>query len=292
MSTSLGKPRDLRTTNGEGKVKLSVSNGHSAYKKAMKVESSSGRDEPDDYFMLYTSKSKGAELENEPGPVETLFRNGEPRIYRSFRTILLGFYPGLIILGALARLTGPQPTYFQEKTNAFNVYFVKFGWGWTTAAYLYHLIQNKATRPERSLLRFAGGTIYWYFVNSWFFGPSVVDRVFQWTGGSCSVSDKDRATLCKLSSGDWTGGHDISGHCMMLIHSSLILWEEVMLARPSKDTLASRLAIGLLLLWGYMLLITAIYFHTFVENLTGCIVGIAYWGVVYYFQLIAFLSVR
>lgn len=118
---------------------------------------------------------------------------------------------------------------------------------------------------------------------------------------------------CKAHGGKWYGGHDISGHVFLLVLGSMFLFEEVLFAvsRASRsreeravvlrngqvknadaelavveradleDTAASEnpwdmgvklaLCVGALSLW--MLLMTAAYFHTWFEKLTGLIVA-------------------
>ncbi|EST09114.1 Fat storage-inducing transmembrane protein [Kalmanozyma brasiliensis GHG001] len=96
----------------------------------------------------------------------------------------------------------------------------------------------------------------------------------------------------------WKGGHDISGHTFIMVLSSLLLLEDVapylaaLLGRSlfGKSTAqASRtrwtgtayaavgVTLGLVGLWSWMLLNTAIYFHTPQEKVSGLVVGLAAW---------------
>ncbi|RKF83234.1 FIT family protein scs3 [Golovinomyces cichoracearum] len=109
------------------------------------------------------------------------------------------------------------------------------------------------------------------------------------------------AVACKAVGGQWRGGHDISGHVFLLVLGSMFIFEEVLhvaLARrqderqiimkdgaiksaetesctglPSESTgiwtLGSRIAVGVAMMSLYMLLMTAAYFHTWFEKLTG-----------------------
>ena len=71
----------------------------------------------------------------------------------------------------------------------------------------------------------------------------------------------------------------------LLIHSSLLIWEEIRILRPNllkqkKSTLlllSSGTLLMLLLLWGGMLLITALYFHSIYEKILGTILGFGFW---------------
>ena len=101
----------------------------------------------------------------------------------------------------------------------------------------------------------------------------------------------------------WKGGHDISGHTFIMVLSSLLLLEDV---APCVSVLLKRdrvrgalvggecewvkrlrwtgsryaavaVSLGLVGLWSWMLLNTAIYFHTPQEKVSGLIVGLAAW---------------
>lgn len=102
----------------------------------------------------------------------------------------------------------------------------------------------------------------------------------------------------------WKGGHDISGHTFIMVLSSLLLLEDVapylavLLGRsafakllfPSGAPLnaaktrwstsayaAVAASVGLVGLWSWMLLNTAIYFHTPQEKISGLLVGLLAW---------------
>lgn len=102
----------------------------------------------------------------------------------------------------------------------------------------------------------------------------------------------------------WKGGHDISGHTFIMVLSSLLLLEDVapylaaLLGRsaigrilfPNKvpaDVARTRwdakayaavgASVGLVGLWSWMLLNTAIYFHTPQEKISGLLVGLLAW---------------
>jgi hypothetical protein len=110
---------------------------------------------------------------------------------------------------------------------------------------------------------------------------------------------------CKATGGTWRGGHDISGHVFLLILGSAILWLEFLPAvlrtrgltdaRPiltsdgsvqnaavesdEKSDKGRQLGVGVLLSSGvaivswWMLLMTATFFHTWFEKLTGSLVA-------------------
>lgn len=76
-------------------------------------------------------------------------------------------------------------------------------------------------------------------VTQWCFGPPIIDRSFQFTGGKCEVADakivegvaneKDIFTnaACRAAGGQWRGGHDISGHVFLLVLGSYFIVQEV-----------------------------------------------------------------
>ncbi|OAD76504.1 hypothetical protein PHYBLDRAFT_100611, partial [Phycomyces blakesleeanus NRRL 1555(-)] len=190
-------------------------------------------------------------------------------------------------------------SYFSLKHNVFNKYFVKIGWFWVTVVYLPYLalVLSKrkfdSQRFAQGILRYVVATTYWYLMTQSFFGPSIIDRVFVATGGHCSSkiykngSDTIVAydnifqqSSCRRLGGNWTGGHDVSGHCVMLIHASLFLWEElswVFWSVPTFQRIRSQGGLewfsilsvfSLLGLWWWMVLMTSVYFHGHLELLS------------------------
>ncbi|KAJ1828383.1 hypothetical protein LPJ56_001144 [Coemansia sp. RSA 2599] len=220
----------------------------------------------------------------------------------------------------------PQPmSLWASKTNPLNTYFAKLAWAWTTALFAAALPMRAAPRPlpaaARALASYALATLYWFLMTQWFFGPSLFDRVFVLTGGACqhnahadadAVADAGPAPLaasslsaCRAAGGWWSGGHDVSGHCFLLLHSALFLTEEVLgpllLSRPrtgagptssgSSMRAVRRARLGvvaatlaLVVLWAAMLFATAAYFHGAKELASGAALGIAYWAAAYRLQ--------
>ncbi|GAB7358121.1 hypothetical protein MBLNU230_g0280t1 [Neophaeotheca triangularis] len=122
---------------------------------------------------------------------------------------------------------------------------------------------------------------------------------------------------CKVIGGRWKGGHDISGHVFLLILGSAMLWLESLPAvlrmeglREARRILMSdgltrsaavesderagdvevpkelgvgvKAALGVAGLSWWMLLMTAAYFHTWFEKLTGLLVAFATLYLVYF----------
>ncbi|WXC62014.1 hypothetical protein SNK03_007881 [Fusarium graminearum] len=123
--------------------------------------------------------------------------------------------------------------------------------------------------------------------------------------GVDSVADKVTAVACKAAGGKWKGGHDISGHVFLLTLGTAFLMQEVgwaVLRWSGKRNeercvvmsdgalknanveadhaigegagepalgLGGKFAVGVMGLSSWMLLMTAIYFHTWFEKFTG-----------------------
>ncbi|KAI0115255.1 inositol phospholipid synthesis and fat-storage-inducing TM-domain-containing protein [Daldinia grandis] len=129
--------------------------------------------------------------------------------------------------------------------------------------------------------------------------------------GTADKSDAFTAAACRAAGGRWSGGHDISGHVFLLVLGSFFLLQEVgwvvyragfaggreercvvmsdgavkgagveaESAEPGGDEgvlgFGGRFALGVVAACLWMLLMTAIYFHTWPEKLTGLLVAAA-----------------
>lgn len=219
----------------------------------------------------------------------------------------------------------PEPVnYFARKNNIFNTYFVKVGWAWTTLAFIVLLLSHTpyltpASQRARKLLqagsRYALATTSWYLTTQWFFGPAIIDRGFVVTGGKCEgiahgqgqgpkggdthghgasyarVEELVTSAACKAAGGEWSGGHDVSGHVFMLVLATAVLGFEVLGARavaaaaggegeggkskepePGEEegwtVWAGRFVWGVVGLGWWMLFMTAIWFHTWLEKVS------------------------
>ncbi|OTA90664.1 hypothetical protein M434DRAFT_397833 [Hypoxylon sp. CO27-5] len=127
--------------------------------------------------------------------------------------------------------------------------------------------------------------------------------------GTADKGEVFTAAACKAAGGRWSGGHDISGHVFLLVLGSYFLIQEVgwvvyragfaggreercvvmhdgavkgagVEAERSGAGVDERglgaggkFALGVVALCGWMLLMTAIYFHTWFEKLTGLLVA-------------------
>ncbi|KAK9461293.1 inositol phospholipid synthesis and fat-storage-inducing TM-domain-containing protein, partial [Lipomyces oligophaga] len=206
-------------------------------------------------------------------------------------------YPTTIGLGSLTGTISMPQTYFSSKRNFVNTFFVKNGWFWTTIVYMIHCIRLRVG-PAPLALRYGVITGWWYLFTQWFFGAPLMDRIFISTGGVCVITEpgfaphshesiKDIWTSkgCRHNNGDWSGGHDVSGHSFILTLSSLFLWYELLPVLMDQTALMrqlnTKIVLSLLALWWWMLLMTSIYFHTFLEKVTGWAFALPVWAVVY-----------
>ncbi|KAG4302595.1 hypothetical protein PCK1_001179 [Pneumocystis canis] len=133
---------------------------------------------------------------------------------------VLIIYPITIILGSLSNLSqGAHTSYFSRSSNLFNVIFAKLGWFWTSVVFLYHLTRIESKNRLKASLRWLLATLWWLFITQWFFGPSLMDRSFVWTGGKCKFDDPEfnksgehniySSVKCKLAGGKWTEGKSL-----------------------------------------------------------------------------------
>ncbi|ORY37655.1 hypothetical protein BCR33DRAFT_721385 [Rhizoclosmatium globosum] len=220
---------------------------------------------------------------------------------------ILFLYAITVALGIFASFSPSlsTDTWLANKRNPLNVYFAKYAWGWTSLS-VWLLIAASLLAPSKSLTpaqratvlspihrlkKYAAATLFWFVMTQWFFGFSLLDRVYHATG-SCQVETNGTfstnsvyttAYSCrKQGGGQWTG-FDISGHCLLLIHAGILLFDETRVVRLYGDAESLFVkytlwfAYGLQFLWWFMLLCTAIYFHHVAEKLSGTTVTFAFW---------------
>jgi hypothetical protein len=269
----------------------------------------------------------------------TTTKRSSPFLPTPLESLLLAVYPIILIFGTLFSMVSPEtrgapfdaarhshvqahaPSYFARKDNLFNVLFVKRGWLWITVAFLgfvaTHPTFQNSRRTYRAATRWALVTGWWILVTQWCFGPPLIDRGFRFTGGRCEVAHEAvsegtadhkelfTAAACRTAGGNWSGGHDISGHVFLLVLGSCFLIQEVAWVvlrtgakiRGSGDDRAivmgdgavkgvaieseplaeshehhlgigGKFASGVVALSFWMLLMTAIYFHTWFEKVS------------------------
>ncbi|KAL7271969.1 hypothetical protein RUND412_005245 [Rhizina undulata] len=203
--------------------------------------------------------------------------------------------PIILAAGSIFTLLSPCPSaqasYFSQKGNIFNVFFVKYGWLWTTIVFAIHVFRLRFSSKQKALLRYFLATIWWIVVTQWFFGAPIMDRLFTLTGGTCKVLAETggpwvlTSAACKHAGGKWSGGHDLSGHVFLLTHAFLFLTSEVMpllvFGGEERKSFETAAVGALAAVWLWMLLMTGIYFHTWTERMTGLVLAMVEWAVVY-----------
>ncbi|OWA51452.1 putative FIT family protein [Hypsibius exemplaris] len=216
-------------------------------------------------------------------------------------------YLGLsVICSSLWILAEPYQEYsFFQKSSFFNQYFVKLSWGWTFWLLLaffalcgYVEGGGLVREVARNVTRLLVGTVVWYTVTAVFIGG--IER----STGKCSRDDIFTRKEC-LAGGNTWGHFDISGHAFLLVYCSLLILEEARGffrwetedIQDGPDVLAAdrrfelvvkpRLLVaihiitvaiaGLAVLWDWMLLITLVYYHSFVQRFLGVALGVLAW---------------
>ena len=209
----------------------------------------------------------------------------------------------LVVFGSFIHDFIPLPqSYFSNKRNVFNVYFVKFSWGWTLSLLIVFVGLTSSIYTSCNLVlmakhygRLLVATFSWYFwVNLFLYIEDLT--------GVCEGDEKfTTRRSCKTQGFHWNG-FDISGHAFLLIHCCLVIGEEIQLMKHWEKFITGtnkasgrqehamltpfvRLAflciVILQLLWEFMLVCTAVYFHSVYQKVLGAAVAIFTWRVTY-----------
>ncbi|KAM4691943.1 LOW QUALITY PROTEIN: acyl-coenzyme A diphosphatase FITM2 [Rhinophrynus dorsalis] len=210
----------------------------------------------------------------------------------TFRCYCPVFLAGIALGGSLLKELSPLPdTYWNNKKNLFNVYFVKLSWGWTLWFLLPFIVLTNytSTRSKRVVIRRVSSmlvsTVIWNVCTHSFMYVEIT--------GSCYTSETllkiehGNKMDCKHNGGYWHG-FDISGHSFLLPYCILLILEETSIINYIKPesqfqkTAINALCLvlgGLSVIWTCFFC-TAIYFHNFMQNI-GTVFGILAWYVTY-----------
>jgi hypothetical protein len=205
------------------------------------------------------------------------------------------YLSALILFSLLKEIDYVPSSYFQSKKNILNVYFVKFGWGWTLAVMIPFIIltsqlyidENSYKRLGKNILRLTVSTLFWWL---W---TSIFEYIDHQTG-ECESENFLTKRECRANENDWINSIDISGHTFLLIHSLLFITEEIKLftqwirnqraqSRNSNRIIKTYLSYNLILIgilafvWEIMLISTFLYFHTLLHKILAAIVAIFSW---------------
>ncbi|NXP81795.1 FITM2 protein, partial [Ramphastos sulfuratus] len=209
----------------------------------------------------------------------------------------------IVLVGSALKDNDLVPeTPMQNKHNPLNVYFVKVAWAWTLWLLLpfitvttYQFAKSKfhygLTKSILLVLRRLSallvGTAIWYMCTGLFLYIENLTGMCSSPGrGSQSHWPPATKQECQQASGVWSG-FDISGHCFLLSYSALLIVEELAVLEGLATKQNSKLQAvidGLLvslclltMVWVFMFLCTALYFHDFSQKLLGVLIGLAAW---------------
>jgi len=207
-------------------------------------------------------------------------------------------------------------SYFAQQNNLFNIYFVKFSWGWTLISLgVYLLVKSLITSPNsafvtdqikislKMLMRLLIGTAVWYYGTNAFL--IVEDQT-----GVCGVPKYLDKSSCRRNGFFWNG-FDISGHCFLLVWCNLVITEEVQASYSKNipewhahkeknlevdDNKFSKIDIlfcflsFLTVMWDVMITCTNMFFHTTCEKFLGTAIAVLCWAFLYNFIYKTYLS--
>ncbi|XP_062060219.1 acyl-coenzyme A diphosphatase FITM2 [Lepus europaeus] len=199
-----------------------------------------------------------------------------------------------MVAGSVLKEFSPLPeSYLSNKRNVLNVYFVKMAWAWTFCLLLpfialtNYLLTGKAGLVLRRLSTLLVGTAIWYVCTALF---STIEhytgRCYQSPALDGLRQEPQSKQQCQREGGFWHG-FDISGHSFLLAYCALVVVEEMAVLREVKTERGHSLhaavtalvvALGLLtLIWVWMFLCTAVYFHDFSQKAFGTLFGLLGW---------------
>lgn len=147
-------------------------------------------------------------------------------IFFDIRIKLAVYLGAIFLISLIADYTQVPKSYFSRSDNIFNQYFVKIGWFWTlvlTVPFSFmtsytHCCGKRDRVIKGHLTRMAIATVFWYSWTTFF-------NYVEYSYGRCNNKTLYTKPTC-LKGGHFWSGFDISGHCFILIYSSLILIEE------------------------------------------------------------------
>ncbi|KAK0461219.1 uncharacterized protein EV420DRAFT_1530947 [Desarmillaria tabescens] len=178
-----------------------------------------------------------------------------------------------------------QSIYWATKSNFLNVYFIKYAWGWTSAAFLFlWATSSPDTRTASRMLKWVTETAAWLTMT--------VPHDFCFTKSTLTSAETHLFSASFVAPPGWEGkprlrkGHDVSGHIFLLTMSVLFLADQL---RPSlrhsfahwstihKCAVAANIA--LIATWLFASATTSVYFHSPFEKFTGCVLGVITFGI-------------
>ena len=144
--------------------------------------------------------------------------------------IKIGIYMiALIICSCIkeANIMDNTQNYFSRKSNVFNQYFVKLGWGWTLGLCAPFVAMTSLVYTgcnlryvAKHLVRLAIATAFWFSITS------IFEHIDARTG-VCRLKSLPTKRECTAAKHEWTNSIDLSGHTFLLVYCVLIMLEEV-----------------------------------------------------------------
>uniref|UniRef100_A0A0R3RFM6 FIT family protein n=1 Tax=Elaeophora elaphi TaxID=1147741 RepID=A0A0R3RFM6_9BILA len=216
-------------------------------------------------------------------------RTDRKAVFHLLAVFLLSLFAAFVSL--------PDHYYFVKKNNILNSCFVKLGWFWTCVVvcpfiwYISTAVGQGMSGIIQNLSRMVIATTIWYYCTHAFV-------TFEQITGHCRGSKLSSRTSCAADGGKWVPGFDISGHCFILIYSSLIICEEALAFRTITVTHRTRglslvknenririffiCMCALHLLWDFELLISVLYYHHIYHKVMGALIAVLCWYFTYH----------
>ncbi|CUS06801.1 unnamed protein product [Tuber aestivum] len=199
-----------------------------------------------------------------------------PRVM-SASLVVSGLMPVVARL-ALGTFLLPYTAYLPSKNGLVNSILVGNPWLWATLVCLGVYRSRSRSVQETDLLSlWLLATAWWLLVTRWFMGPSLTDRTFIATGGECQeyagLSMPTTRSQCRISGGEWVGGHDISGQAFTVTHATMLIYNMHRTCQP-----ASWGRIAAMGPWCWIMFMTVVHPHPLLETVTACIVAASVWS--------------
>ncbi|XP_076840451.1 acyl-coenzyme A diphosphatase FITM2 [Brachyhypopomus gauderio] len=210
------------------------------------------------------------------------------------RKYLQYFFLCVSIIGSLLKDLDVVPTtYFSNRRNLLNLYFVKISWGWNLFLLLpfisvSNFYNRNFTFVLKRLLSLVVATAIWYLcTESFMYIEDITGKCYE--SDSLKVQREEFGTKvdCRNAGFLWDGC-DISGHSFILAYSTLIIVEEMdsmlYMMKQRRSALLEALYVALnviVLIWIWMFGCTSVYFHNMVHKVLGTLFGILGWYVSY-----------
>lgn len=176
--------------------------------------------------------------------------------------------------------------------------------------YFYSEPRQTIAALKIAIIRWLMATFYWILMTQ--YAPLAgKGGLFHWVlrihpSAKCSHAVFDSLDDCRKQGHSWMNSFDVSGHVFLLTHASLFIWEELIIAwrflhlssyitntsnGTSNDTINKtewwlEVAVACMLsvvlgVWYYMLTITCLYYHQWLEKLIASAAALLFWRLTY-----------